>query len=126
MLSLIPAFYANGTFRNKLQMYNNQQLDYDEAKVWQDAYNITRIVAVGCGVFWGFELVRYLIAANSVLPQNARAGKEENFVYNWTIPEPAVQAEEAEKTENTEGPQENQTEEKNQNNQIENAENAGE
>ena len=126
MLSLIPAFYANGTFRNKLQMYNNQQLDYDEAKVWQDAYNITRIVAVGCGVFWGFELVRYLIAANSVLPQNARAAKEENFVYNWTIPEPAVQAEEAEKTENTEGPQENQTEEKNQNNQIENAENAGE
>ena len=96
------------------------------AEKWQTATNVTRFITIGCGVFWGYELVRYLIAANSVLPQNARAAKEENFVYNWTIPEPAVQEEEAEKTENTEGPQEKQTEENNQNNQIENAENAGE
>ena len=81
MISLIPAFYTDGAFRNKLKLYNEKQLDYETAYKWQNAYNISRIVAVGCGVLWGYELVRYLIAANKVLPQNARTGKASEFVY---------------------------------------------
>ena len=76
MISLIPAFYSNGKFKNSLQLYNNGQEDYAAAQRWQTAMNVTRIVAIGCGVFWGYELVRYLIAANSVLPENARNEKE--------------------------------------------------
>ena len=85
MISLIPAFYADGTFRNQLQLYNNYQTDYKTAAGWQTASNVTRLVSIGCGVLWGFELVRYLLAANSVLPQTARAGKASDFVLEPVI-----------------------------------------
>ena len=80
MLSLIPAFYTDGQFKNKYQLYNKGQIDYDEANKYQLAMNITRGVAIGCGVFWGYELVRYLIAANSVLPQKAKRGPATEFI----------------------------------------------
>ena len=85
MLSLIPAFYTNGQFRNDLQLYNKGQLEYERAELSQTAMNVTRIISIGCGVFWGYELVRYLLAANSVLPQNARKTKayeNENSYFN--------------------------------------------
>lgn len=80
MLSLIPAFYTDGQFKNKYQLYNKGQIDYSEAHAYQTAMNITRGIAIGCGVFWGYELVRYLIAANSVLPQKAKLGPATEFV----------------------------------------------
>jgi len=80
MLSLIPAFYTDGQFKNKYQLYNKGQIDYSEAHAYQTAMNITRGIAIGCGVFWGYELVRYLIAANSVLPQKAKRGPATEFV----------------------------------------------
>ena len=72
MISLIPAFYTNGKFKNDLQLYNKGQLSYEDAQKTQTLMNVARLASIGCGVFWGYELVRYLIAANSVLPQNAR------------------------------------------------------
>ncbi len=80
MLSLIPAFYTDGQFKNKYQLYNKGQIDYSEAQAYQTAMNVTRGIAIGCGVFWGFELIRYLIAANSVLPQKAKRGPATEFV----------------------------------------------
>ena len=80
MLSLIPAFYTDGQFKNKYQLYNKGQIDYSEAQAYQTAMNVTRGIAIGCGVFWGFELIRYLIAANSVLPQKAKRGPASEFV----------------------------------------------
>ena len=80
MISLIPAFYTDGQFKNKYQLYNKGQIDYDEAYKYQLAMNITRGLAIGCGVFWGYELVRYLLAANSVLPQKAKRGPASEFV----------------------------------------------
>ena len=80
MLSLVPAFYTNGKFKNNLQLFNKWQIDYAEAKNYQTAMNISRIISISCGVFWGYELVRYLMAANTVLPQNAKKGNPDEYV----------------------------------------------
>ncbi|MBP5519991.1 MAG: hypothetical protein J6X84_05380 [Treponema sp.] len=80
MISLIPAFYTYGNYVNNANLYNKGQIDYNTANSWQMASNVTRVIAIGCGLFWGYELVRYLIAANSVLPQNAKAGDLADFV----------------------------------------------
>ena len=79
--SLIPMFYTYGNYKNYINLYTNDQTDYETAKKWQDATNVTRIISISCGVLWGYELVRYLIAANSVLPQNARAGDLSEYEY---------------------------------------------
>ena len=81
IMSLIPMFYTNANFKNYVELYNNDQTDFKTAKNWQTATNVTRAVSIGCGIFWGYELVRYLIAANTVLPQNARVDKHSDFVY---------------------------------------------
>ena len=99
MVSLIPTFYTYGNYKNNVNLYRNYQVDYDTAKSWQTATNITRIISIGCGIFWGYELVRYLIAANSVLPQNARAGDLAEFEY---YEPPIIDAEAAASTENSE------------------------
>ena len=80
MISLIPAFYTHANFENYAHLYANYQTQYEVAKNWQTASNVSRLVSIGCGIFWGYELIRYLIAANSVLPQNARAGNLDSFV----------------------------------------------
>ncbi len=79
MVSLIPNFYTYGNYLNYVDLYKNNQVDFETAKQWQNATNITRAITIGLGVFWGYELVRYLIAANSVLPQNARPGDLSQF-----------------------------------------------
>lgn len=77
VISLIPTFYTYANYNNNVNLYVNEQVDYTTAKNWQTATNITRGITIGCAVFWVYELVRYLVAANSVLPQNAKAGKIE-------------------------------------------------
>ena len=75
MVSLIPSFYTHGTFENKLKLYNDYDtVTYEEALQWENAANTCTAISITCGVLWGIELVRYFIAANSVLPQNARSG----------------------------------------------------
>ncbi len=81
MVSMIPTFYTYGNFNNYSKLYKEGFVEYSEASNWQLATNVTRIISVACGVFWGYELVRYLIAANSVLPQNALQGDEAEFLY---------------------------------------------
>ena len=87
MISLIPTFYTHANFTNYATLYKNYMVDYQTAKKWQDASNISRVISLGCGLFWGYELVRYLIAANSVLPQTARAGKAEEFSFYEPVKE---------------------------------------
>lgn len=81
VLSLIPTFYTYGNYQNYVNLYKNYQTDLETARNWQNATNITRFISIGCGVLWGYELVRYLIAANSVLPQNARDGDDALFEF---------------------------------------------
>jgi len=75
MVSLIPYFYTYGNLVNKAELYKNHQISYDDAMKWQQANNICSGIVIGCGLFWGYELVRYFIAANSVLPQKAKVRK---------------------------------------------------
>ncbi len=81
MVSLIPTFYTYANYKNYVNLYTNEQIDYQTAKSWQDATNVTRIITIGCGALWTYGLVRYLLAANTVLPQNARQGKHSEFNY---------------------------------------------
>ena len=81
MLSLIPTFYTYGNYQNYVNLYKNYQTDLKTAQNWQTATNVTRFITIGCGVLWAYELVRYLVAANSVLPQNARDGDDSEFEF---------------------------------------------
>lgn len=88
MSSLIPAFYTYGNYQNYLGLYKNKLVDYETAKNWQVASATCEVISIGLGVLWGIELVRYLIAANSVLPQNARQGKKDQLIiYNVENPD---------------------------------------
>ncbi len=85
IMSLIPTFYTYGNYQNYVNLYQNYQTDTATAKNWQTATNVTRFISIGCGILWGYELVRYLIAANTVLPQNAR--DEDNLYFEYVDPE---------------------------------------
>lgn len=89
VLSLIPAFYTTSTYQNQMNLYSKNQTDYQTAKAWQTSSRISLALTIGCGLFWGYELIRYLIAANSVLPQKAKPGDPMEFIYYdpITVPE---------------------------------------
>ena len=74
MISLIPTFYTYGNFQNQAALYRRYQTDFTTAKNWQTASTVCQVISISCGVLWGIELVRYLAAANSVLPQNVKQG----------------------------------------------------
>ena len=74
MISLIPTFYTFGNFQINKDLYSKHQIDFETAKRWKTASNISSTISICCGVFWGIELIRYLVAANSVLPQNVKPG----------------------------------------------------
>ena len=118
LLSLIPTFYTYGNYQNYVNLYQNYQVDVETARKWQTATNVSRFVTIGCGVLWGYELVRYLIAANSVLPQNAR--DDDNIYFEYADPETIkakaeaeakAKAEEKKETDNTEIEKNGDTEE---------------
>ena len=79
MVSLIPTFITKGILDNKVKLYNDRNIDYDTAKNWQITYNVFAGISIGLAVFWGVELVRYLISANSVLPEKAKQGDAVNY-----------------------------------------------
>lgn len=79
IVSLIPSFYCYGNSNAAALSYNHDYgTSYDEAKKWQTASNVTTGISIGVGVFFVYELVRYLMAANTVLPAKAKpVGKKE-------------------------------------------------
>ena len=68
MISMIPYFYTYGNYYNAANLYNKGLGDYDDALAWQTRNQICGGIAIGCGALFVYELVRYLVAANSVLP----------------------------------------------------------
>ena len=99
MISLIPTFYTFGNFQINRDLYSKHQIDFETAKRWQTASNISSTISICCGVFWGIELIRYLVAANSVLPQNVKPGIVSEQV-PVEIPPVETQQEEAVEIEN--------------------------
>lgn len=72
MVSLMPYFFCYGNYYSAATAYNNKySTDRDNAVKWQTASNITGGIAIGCGAFFVYELIRYLLAANTVLPAYA-------------------------------------------------------
>lgn len=98
MASLIPMFYTYGNYQNQVDLYKKHQTDYTNAKNWQTATTVCEVITIGCGVLWGIELVRYLVAANSVLPQNVK----QDYIVKEHIEEPIEEQVEAEGVENNE------------------------
>lgn len=74
IVSLMPAFYTYGTFNSELEAYRSGSGNYYAAREWQTASWVSAGVSIGAAGFLVYELVRYLIAANSVLPTTAKRG----------------------------------------------------
>lgn len=88
MISLIPTFYTYGNLVNEAKLYNEGLVKYSDAIELQKRSNIFQGISIGCGVFFAYELVRYIIAANAVLPQKAWQGNKEDFeFYDFSIVE---------------------------------------
>lgn len=73
--SLIPTFYVQGQ-ANSFAIANNAgylktEADFKRANDWITASNVCTGISIGCGVWFVYELIRYLYAANSVLPSQA-------------------------------------------------------
>lgn len=102
MVSLIPTFVTYGTFSSELTAYQNRRGSYETASAWQTATWISAGVSIAAAGFFIFELVRYLVAANSVLPATA---KQANYTTNGMIlrtPQSEEKSQEGEKTLETE------------------------
>lgn len=72
MVSLIPSFVTYGNYYNEANAFNNGYGNYKVAKGWETGYFVSVGISIGCGVLFAYELVRYLIAANQVIPKKAR------------------------------------------------------
>ncbi len=73
IVSLLPTFYCYGNSYASAMAYNNdKRVSYDEAMRWQTASNITMGISGACGALFVYELIRYLNAANTVLPAQAK------------------------------------------------------
>lgn len=72
IVSLIPTFYTYGNLMNEVKLYYSGNVRYNEANTWQVASNVCQCVSIACGAFMVYELVRYLIAADSVCRKRLR------------------------------------------------------
>lgn len=73
IVSLVPTFYIYGNSFAKSQAYNNNvDISYEDARNWQTASNVMLGVSATAGAFFVYELIRYLVAAENVLPKAAR------------------------------------------------------
>ena len=99
LCSLLGTVYTNGTLKNMARYYNqrvdvlsNQDVNnidyekrleeiefleeyYEKALKYQKANQITSGISIAAGVWFGYELIRYFIAADSVLPVSAKEDK---------------------------------------------------
>lgn len=73
VLSVPFTLYSVGKNNSVTNAYNQGSLkDYDEVLKWRRYGAISSGITFACLGFFGFELARYLIAANSLLPSNAK------------------------------------------------------
>ena len=73
IVSLIPTFYCYGNYFSAASAYNKRyDYSYEDAAKWQTASNVTTGISIACGAFFAYELTRYLLAANTVLPAEAK------------------------------------------------------
>ncbi|MCK9169728.1 MAG: hypothetical protein M0P01_04875 [Treponema sp.] len=78
IISLMGTFYSYGTFHAEMLAYGNGYVGYDDAVGWQRAAQVCTGISIGCGVFFAYELVRYFLAADKVLPDRAYPSEYED------------------------------------------------
>lgn len=90
IVSLMPAFYTYGNYFNMANLYNDSfstEENYQTAKKWEKAYNVSSRISIACGVFFVYELVRYFIAADSVLPRQVKVtNKKNDYIFEENFP----------------------------------------
>lgn len=69
--SLIPMFYIKGQYNSYENAYALGTADISKVKGWNAASIVSTSVTIGCGAWFIYELVRYMISADSVLPKEA-------------------------------------------------------
>lgn len=74
--SLIPTFYTVGNFTSLNNSYASGGADYAEVSKWQQYSYYTVGISCAAGAWSVFELIRYLKAANEVLPATAKVQKK--------------------------------------------------
>ena len=79
MLSMVPYFYTYGNYANAATQYNNGIGSYEDALTWETRNQICGAISIGCGALFIYELVRYFLAVNDVLPQRAKAISEQKL-----------------------------------------------
>ena len=70
--SLPFTFYSLGEFDSLNTAYSMNRADYDDVLKWQRISNISQAATFVCAGWFVVELVRYLFAANRVLPAKAK------------------------------------------------------
>lgn len=75
IVSLMGTIYTYGNLHSETVAYKNGYISYEEAKGWQQAAQVCAYISIGCGAAFVYELVRYFIAADSVLPPSAKKTK---------------------------------------------------
>ena len=66
IVSLIPYFVTKGQYQNHLAAREN-----DKAFIWNISNKVAAGISIGCGIWFVYEMVRYFMAADSVIPQKA-------------------------------------------------------
>lgn len=74
--SLPFTFYTTGRYTVENNAYSQGRGSYSDVQSWQRNSSITIGITAVCGVWFAFEIVRYLCAADKVLPADAKIDKK--------------------------------------------------
>ena len=81
MISLMPYFFCYGNYNSyAMALKNGSAINIADGNKWQVASNVTGGIAVASGCFFIYELIRYLVAANTVLPVEAKSLSEKQKI----------------------------------------------
>lgn len=73
--TLVPTFFTIGNFTAYNNSYNSGRSSYDDVTKWQRYSYYSIGASCAAGAWFAFEMVRYLFAANEVLPATAKRSK---------------------------------------------------
>lgn len=84
IVSLMPHFFFKGSYESAVNAYNSNKYSDENAALsrintYRVADYISSGISIGCASWFLFELIRYLNAANSVLPVEAKKMKDKGY-----------------------------------------------
>lgn len=99
IMTLPVTFFTIGNYNTALNGYRKGYVDAQTVNGWSYARTGSIALTAAAGGFFIYELVRYLHAASSVLPSNAKKASNQSMMKI----QDAIQVFEAEKTDSTDG-----------------------